>query len=646
MVVLLTLVSGVQPLQAHEDFVGSIAVKLAPETRLAELPDGSLAVVRDWVSPPSAQVDVPGLPLRCVDELSGLGIHLLVPRRSGSAFVGSDADLNEAARVLSLTPGVLWAEVSRPLHACKVPNDPLYAIGRYTSVGQWGMTRTGLPEAWDVTTGSPDVTVAIIDTGINPNLADFAGRIVSPYSMLAQSAAWPAWEDREVDGHGTAVAAVAVAQGDNAQGIAGAAWNVKIMPVKISEAGDSDTSTLAGAIEYAVDNGADIINVSFSGPDTSRVLNAAVGYASARGVVIVAAVGNDGADTLSYPAALAGVISVGATDSTDARRPDSNTGEGLDVVAPGDLIVSYWRASPNSYVHWSGTSLSSPLVAGVAALMLSVDPSLTPGQVADVITESAEDLGDSGWDEDFGWGLIDAEAAIGQVVEGTTSTTSTTTSTTTTSTTTTSTTTASTTTTTTAVPSTTSTTGGPSSTTTTEPRFADVSQGTTPYWRAIGYLASLGIVSGFGDGLFHPAGTLTRQQFAKIVVLGLDYPVTGSESCPFRDVAMQVGSDPFYPYRYVAVAYGQGITLGTDSQHFSPYRALTRAQMITMIARGALLPEPPAGYTPPFQRFSAIHYPYARAAAYAGILDRLEGMGPGYDFNALATRGEVCAVLY
>ena len=622
---------------------GSIAIKLAPGARLVEKADGTLTVVQDWASLAAAGVDAPGLGLNETDRLGRLGISVLEPAAADASGAGDGMDLETAARALTLMPGVLWAEVSRPIHACLVPNDPYYPGGAYTPLGQWGLSRVGLPAAWDITTGSADVTVAVLDSGLNRDAPDFSGRIVSPYSVLSDSPVWPAWQDSL--GHGTGVAGVAVARGNDGQGIAGAAWNVKVMPVKISQAGDSDTTILAKAIEYAADHGADVINISFSGGQTSQTLTAAVAYALAKGAVIVAAAGNDGAWSVSYPAALPGVIAVGATSRTDTRWPGSNAGAALDLVAPGDDIISYSLSSAGSFAYWDGTSLSSPLVAGVAALMLSVDPSLTPGQITDIINETAEDLGASGWDQEFGWGLLDADEAVARAAGGAGTTTTTTLAATTTTTTLT-TTTSTTTTTTTELPSTTTTTTGSSSTTTTQPHFADVSEESTIYWNEIGYLASLGAVSGSGDGLFRPGDSLMRQQFAKIIVRSLDYVVTGSEDCPFVDVAAQIGTDPFYPYYYVAVAYQHGITKGTNSTHFSPYRTLTRAQMITMVARAAGLAEPPAAYTPPFSRFSTVHYPSARAAAYAGLLDGLAGMGPSYDFTAPATRGEVCALVY
>jgi subtilisin family serine protease len=606
---------------------GSIAVKLAPGSFLAEKSDGTLTVVQKWGALATAAEAAPGLPLTETDRLDGLGIRVLEPAPAPFCTSGPCTDLEEVARVLRLMPGVQWAETSLPVYACLVPNDPLYPAGSYTALGQWSLPRLGFPRAWDITTGSAEVIVAVIDTGIDQTIADFSGRIVSPYSVLRDSSVWPTWLDDH--GHGSAVAAVAAARGNDLQGMAGAAWNVKIMPVKISDAGESTTTLLAEGIEYAVDNGADVINVSFSGPNSSHALNDAVDYATAAGVVIVAAAGND-AGPVGYPAAIAGVIAVGATDRADKKWSSSNGGDDLDVVAPGVDIISYLINSPSLFAYYAGTSLSAPLVAGAAALILSVDPDLTPGQVTDIIRDSAKDLGSAGWDETFGWGLVDVGEAVTEAAGGGTSTTTTTVPPTTT---------------TTVPPSTTTTTTPSTTTTTTEARFVDVSEETTPYSTEIGYLASLGIVEGFEGGHFYPEDGLKRQQFAKTIVLALDYPVTQSDMCPFTDVEHL--PDELYPYHYVAVAYQRGITEGSETPGlFAPYRTLTRAQMITMVTRGAQLPEPPAEYTPPFSNFSAVHFPFARKAAYAGLLNRLVGMGPFYDFKAPATRGEVCALLY
>ena len=413
-----------------------------------------------------------------------------------------------------------------------------------------------------------------------------------------------------------------------AQGMAGTAWNVGIMPVRVAdEDGSIDDVGVAQGIVYAVDHNADVINSVWAGRQTRVTPSGdAVAYATGKGVVVVAAAGNENASTLAYPACLPGVIAVGRDQSQGRAlervrrwlqrraRPRSSWRRGRTSSAT--IAGSSTKFSDDLI----GTSLACPFVAGIVALMLSVDPTLTPAEVTDILTSTAEDLGSPGWDAEFGWGMVDADKAVARAAEGDSTTTTTTTTSTTTS----------------------------STTTTTIPadgqRFADVSQKTTPYWREIDYLAGLGIVTGSDDGLFHPQDGLKRQQFAKMILLALKSSVTEDAACNFVDVVHTAGE--LYPYHYVAAAFRLGIVQGTDATHFSPYGSLTRAQLITMVARAAQLPEPPAGFVPGFPNFSATHYPAARRAAYAGLLSGIVGMGPEYDFGMAASRGEVCALLY
>ncbi len=174
--------------------------------------------------------------------------------------------------------------------------------------------------------------------------------------------------------------------------------------------------------------------------------------------------------------------------------------------------------------------------------------------------------------------------------------------------------------------------------------FTDIDS--SPYQQAIESLAQAGIVNGFVDGTFRPDSAVIRQQFAKMIVKTLGLSMTGAEVCPFGDVAAQMGTDPFYPSKYVAVCAARGITEGKTLTAFAPYDNLTRAQLITMVARAANLPEPPQDYQPVFGDFSNDHYHWARRAAYVGLLEGLVGMGRRYDFWASATRGEVCVLLY
>jgi hypothetical protein len=179
--------------------------------------------------------------------------------------------------------------------------------------------------------------------------------------------------------------------------------------------------------------------------------------------------------------------------------------------------------------------------------------------------------------------------------------------------------------------------------------FSDVTPGVTPYATAIIALANDGIITGFTDGTFRPNSLVTRQQFAKMIVLTLGLPVTGAEVCPFVDVAVQMGTDPFYPSKYVAVCALAGITQGKTPTTFGPNENITHQQLISMIARAADLAPPPVAYVPPFtaSQFSLDdHYQNARKAAYAGLLNDLMGVGPGYNFLAPSTRGECAQLLY
>jgi hypothetical protein len=177
--------------------------------------------------------------------------------------------------------------------------------------------------------------------------------------------------------------------------------------------------------------------------------------------------------------------------------------------------------------------------------------------------------------------------------------------------------------------------------------FTDVSG--SPYESAIYELADRGIITGFEDHTFRPWAEVSRQQFAKMIVKTLDLTVTGSEVCPFGDVAAQSGADPFYPSKYVAVCAHHNITVGYPGGLFKPYASITRQQLITMVARVAGLPEPPTGYDPGFsqgQFYPADHYLNARKAAYSGLLDGLQGVGPSYDFFSPSNRGECAQLLY
>jgi hypothetical protein len=179
------------------------------------------------------------------------------------------------------------------------------------------------------------------------------------------------------------------------------------------------------------------------------------------------------------------------------------------------------------------------------------------------------------------------------------------------------------------------------------PEFSDIEG--SPYVAAILELARQGVIGGFADGTFRPAARVTRQQFAKMIVRALDLTVTGNEVCPFTDVEPAQGDDPFYPDKYVAACAAAGITTGITSTTFKPYDDITRQQLITMVVRGAGLPDPPAEYLPSFSpgQFSLNeHYLNARKAANAGLLDSIQGIGPSFEFSVVSSRGECAQLLF
>ena len=174
-------------------------------------------------------------------------------------------------------------------------------------------------------------------------------------------------------------------------------------------------------------------------------------------------------------------------------------------------------------------------------------------------------------------------------------------------------------------------------------RFSDVTL-VDPYFTQIDDLAARGIIGGYTLGNFGPNDPVKRAQFAKMIVGTLGITLGSSTATRFTDLGLPDANG--YPHKYVQAAYDHGITTGVTATTFKPYLNITRAQLITMVARAANLPEPPPDYSPGFGNFSSTHYQTARKAAYAGLLDGLPGMGPGYRFLDYATRGEVCVILY
>jgi subtilisin family serine protease len=276
------------------------------------------------------------------------------------------------------------------------------------------------------------VVVAVLDTGVS-EVADLSGQLLPGRTYLAGTVTEGADDDH---GHGTHVAGTIAAIADNALGVAGVAPETKILPVKVLDSQGSGSSLdIAAAIVWAVDQGAGVLNLSLGGPSVSHY-DTAVDYAVQQGVVVVAAAGNSGPtlNTVSYPAALPTTIAVAAIGDTKSPATFSTRGSYVDLAAPGvDILSTYYETGWYSYS--SGTSMAAPHVAGVAALLRAAHPGATAAQVRTAIESSLEDIHTPGFDTATGWGLIDAEAALGAldaVIPPPSSTTTTTTTTTTT----------------------------------------------------------------------------------------------------------------------------------------------------------------------------------------------------------------------
>jgi len=328
-----------------------------------------------------------------VAHVPDLGVRVLrAPKGAENAVVAA----------LAHNPSVQFAERNGLAAAADTtPNDPLWP-------NEWGPVRTRTNVAWDTTVGSVGTVIAIIDSGVNP-VPDLGSKVLAGYDYVNRDA-----DPSDDNGHGTKAAGVAAATGNNGIGVVGYCWSCAVLPVKVLDStGYGSYSNIASGITYAVDHGARILNLSLGGSSSSSALSSAVDYAYSKGAVILAAAGNQACDCILYPAALPKVIAVGATWSSDTVTNYSNWGTALDLVAPGD---NYSTAADGGYALFGGTSSATPATAGIAGLLVSANPGLSPDDVRTALLSTVADLGPAGWDAHYGWGRVDAAAALAVVV--------------------------------------------------------------------------------------------------------------------------------------------------------------------------------------------------------------------------------------
>lgn len=342
------------------------------------------------------------------------------------------------------------------------PDDPFYASsGSWDQKfgDQWGLQRIGFTpigkgkSAWDeISKATHPVVVAVIDTGLDYFHPDFDRKNLWRNTKEIENGldddhngfvddliGWNFVDDNnnpwDRTGHGTHVAGIISASTNNGEGIAGINPNVKIMPLKVLNfVGRGNSSRIAEAIFYAVNNGAQVINLSLGGEMVTRIEKAAVNYANKQGVLLVVASGNTASNTADYGYAhLDSVITVVASDVDDKRATFSNWGQDVKLAAPGIDILSLrarrtdlvqvsgaenytpgtdFVGKDNKYYRASGTSFAAPFVSGVASLLLSINPQLTAKQVTRMMTMSARDIEVPGWDQLSGYGILDARAAM------------------------------------------------------------------------------------------------------------------------------------------------------------------------------------------------------------------------------------------
>lgn len=343
------------------------------------------------------------------NELGLNRVYLLELREGLDLFAVMDA--------LAADPAIEYAEPDYILSTAVQPNDLNFPL-------QWGLHNTGqailgsigridadidLPEAFDITKGSPDIIIAIVDTGVGLTHPDLVSKLVPGFNIVDDNN-----NPQDTNGHGTHVAGIAAAATNNTTGVAGVCWECKIMPLKALGTNSGSTADVAEAIRYAADHGAHVINLSLGGPSGTDTLLSAVRYAYLKNIPIVAAMMNEGNGDIYYPAAYPETIAVGATDKFDLHADYSNYGNHIDLVAPGSDILSTHILNPY-YYYMSGTSMATPHVTGVLGLMRSIAPSKTIEELRSVLRASADDLGASGWDIYFGAGRLNAYKALQQI---------------------------------------------------------------------------------------------------------------------------------------------------------------------------------------------------------------------------------------
>ncbi len=296
--------------------------------------------------------------------------------------------------LIETEPGIEFAEVDAFVEPSLVPDDFYYP-------SSWYLQNIKTAEAWDITTGSSSVIIAIGDTGVYCAHEDLGGKCVTGTNTYGGSGT------DDVYGHGTKVAGTAAAVGNNTVGVSGVCWSCKIMPIKIAgDNGTTDYYAVANAITYAADHGARVINISYMMSESSSASSASQYMQQKKGVVVMSA-GNYATNVTSADNPY--ILTIGGSTSGDLLESYSNYGSLVDFVAPGAV---YTTANGGGYTSAQGTSFSAPLTAGAVGLIFSLNPSLTGVQVQNILKANTDDIGDPGYDPIYSWGRLNVYKAL------------------------------------------------------------------------------------------------------------------------------------------------------------------------------------------------------------------------------------------
>ena len=345
-----------------------------------------------------------------VDAASDFGLTAVRRNgRTGMQLVKVRGNVEATIASLRKSGLVEYAEPNYVMRATRLtlePNDPMIK-------DQYTIDKLELRKAWDINQGSEKTLLAIVDTGIDYSHPEFEGRVINGKDFANNDN-----DSMDDQGHGTHCAGIAAASFNNGVGIAGVAPGVKLLGVKVLAAnGSGSYEGVANGIIYAADQGAKVISMSLGGRASSSAVEDACKYAISKGSLVIAAMGNDGREVMSYPAAIPGVLAVGSTDSADLKSSFSNSGKHISVSAPGSKILSTLPLKANSlgkteYGVLSGTSMATPAVAGLASLLRDQSPAQSADEIRSRIEKSADDLGAAGFDKLFGFGRVNAFKAL------------------------------------------------------------------------------------------------------------------------------------------------------------------------------------------------------------------------------------------